>query len=111
MMKQPWLNEDGSLKNDAELRKVSRYWHPDVWEEYLALYEVERQEHVVLPPDEIDKFSSEEAINQLFDEADFSTEECAEAIFSIVGRYENREENFLNAKYGMVLPITDQLNF
>ena len=59
-MRKPWLNRNGNFLNDVELLKVSRYWHPDVWEEYLMLFEVERQESVVLPPDEIDKFSEDE---------------------------------------------------
>lgn len=59
-MRKPWLNGDGNFLNDVELREVSRNWHPNVWKEYLTLFEVERQESVVLPPDEIDKFSEDE---------------------------------------------------
>ena len=98
MTKKPWLNEDGSSKSDTELRVVSRNWHPDVWDEYLSLFDVQRQESVVLPPVEIDKFSSEEAV-QLSDEIDESlAEECVNILLSTVGG----EEKFLIANYGMV---------
>lgn len=76
MKQKPWLNEDGSFKNDVELQKVSRSWLPSVWEEYLSLFDVERQESIVLPPEEIDKFSSEQAIQLSCEEEyiDISTE-------------------------------------
>ena len=53
----PWLNEDGSVKSDAKIRKAGQQWPPGVWEAYLATLEVERRkEDVVLPPTEIDEF-------------------------------------------------------
>ena len=80
----PWLNGDGSFKNDAELLEINRSWHPDIWEEYLCLFDVERQESVVLPPEEIDKFSSEEAV-QLSDNSDeILAEEHENILFSAI---------------------------
>ena len=62
----PWLNEDGSVKSDAKIRKAGQQWPPSVWEAYLATLEVKRQEDVVLPPTEIDEFPKEEGIGMLF---------------------------------------------
>ena len=31
----PWLNEDGSLKSDDEIRKVCHSWPPTVWGRYF----------------------------------------------------------------------------
>ena len=62
----PWLNKDGSVKNDAELREALQQCPPSVWREYLATCEVRRQEDVVLPPAEIDEFSAEECAEMLF---------------------------------------------
>ena len=63
---QPWLNEDGSVKSDAEIRKAGQQWPPSVWQKYLATLEVRWQENVVLPPSEMDEFSKEEGIGMLF---------------------------------------------
>ena len=62
----PWLNGDGSVKSDAELRKEGRQWPPSVWEDYLATLEVRRKEDIVLPPSVMDKFSSQKHIRALF---------------------------------------------
>lgn len=80
---QPWLNEDGSVKNDAELQEAGHNWSPDVWGEYLSSFEVRRQEGVVLPPNEIDEFSTEEAISLSDEVGEFSAEECADMLFSM----------------------------
>ena len=66
----PWLNEDGSVKSDAELQEVKKNWQPSVWREYLDSLEVGRREEYVLPPAEMDAFSAEE---------------CAELLFSMAG--------------------------
>ncbi len=63
---QPWLNEDGSLKSDAELRQVGQQWPPRVWEAYLATLEVGRREEDVLPPAKMDAFSTEKYAGMLF---------------------------------------------
>ena len=62
----PWLNEDGSVKSDAELREVNQQWPPSVWREYLATLEVRREEEVVLPPSEMDALSTEAHISLTF---------------------------------------------
>ena len=62
----PWLNEDGSVKSDAEIRKVGRQWPPSVWQKYLATLEVRREEEVVLPPSEMDALSTEAHISLMF---------------------------------------------
>ena len=62
----PWLNEDGSIKSDAEIRKVNQQWPPGVWEAYLSTLEVGRREEDVLSPAEMDTFSTEESTGMLF---------------------------------------------
>ena len=62
----PWLNEDGSVKSDAEIRKAGRQWPSSVWEAYLATLEVGRREEDVLSPAEMDEFSKEEGIGMMF---------------------------------------------
>ena len=62
----PWLNEDGSVKNDAELRETLQQCPPSVWEKYLATLEVGRREEDVLSPAKMDKFSKEEGIGMMF---------------------------------------------
>ena len=61
----PWLNEDGSVKSDAKIRKAGQQWPPGVWEAYLSTLEVGRREEVVLSPAEMDTFSSEEYAGML----------------------------------------------
>ena len=62
----PWLNDDGSVKSDAEIRKAGQQWPSSVWEAYLSTLEVRREEKVVLPSIEMDEFSKEEGIGMLF---------------------------------------------
>ena len=62
----PWLNKDGSVKSDAELRKVGQQWPPSVWEAYLATLEVGRRKEDVLSPAEMDTFSAEKCAGVLF---------------------------------------------
>ena len=62
----PWINKDGSVKSDAELRKVGQQWPPSVWEAYLATLEVRREEDYVLPPFAMDNFSTEQHISLAF---------------------------------------------
>ena len=33
--KKPWLNEDGSLKSDAEIKKLGQTWSQETWTRYL----------------------------------------------------------------------------
>jgi RNA polymerase sigma factor (sigma-70 family) len=35
----PWLNSNGSVKSDAELKEICQGWAPKVWEEYLKNFE------------------------------------------------------------------------
>ena len=77
----PWLNEDGSVKSDAEIRKAGQQWPPSVWQKYLATLEVERRkEDSVLPPYEMDMFSAEERISLVFSMA----EEESYPLFKVV---------------------------
>ena len=62
----PWLNEDGRNKTDAELKKITPNWKPGVWEEYLTTLEVRRKEDSILPPSEMDTFSTEQHISLMF---------------------------------------------
>ena len=62
----PWLNEDGSVKSDAELREAIPQWPSSVWREYLSTLEVGRREEHILSPAEMDAFSSEECADLLF---------------------------------------------
>ncbi len=62
----PWLNEDGSIKSDAKIRKEGQQWPPSVWEAYLSTLEVGRREEDVLSPAEMDTFSTEQHISVAF---------------------------------------------
>ncbi|MDE3270099.1 MAG: sigma-70 family RNA polymerase sigma factor [Pseudomonadota bacterium] len=62
----PWLNEDGSVKSDAELRKAGQEWSPSVWRQYLATLTVGRREEYVLSSHRVDTFSAEECAGLLF---------------------------------------------
>ena len=63
----PWQNKDGSVKSDAELREAGQQWPSGVWEKYLATLEVgRRKEDAVLPPSEMDSFSTEQHISLAF---------------------------------------------
>lgn len=63
----PWLNDDGSVKSDAEIRKVGQNWPSSVWEAYLATLEVgRRRKDAILSPSEMDNFSTEQNIGLAF---------------------------------------------
>lgn len=62
----PWLNDDGSIKSDAELREAGQNWPQSVWREYLATLEVGRREEYVLSSSEMDTFSAEGCAGLLF---------------------------------------------
>ena len=63
----PWLNDDGSVKSDAEIRKAGKNWPSSVWEAYLATLEVgRRRKDAVLSPSEMDNFSTEQNIGLAF---------------------------------------------
>ena len=53
----PWLNEDGSVKSDAKIRKAGQQWPPSVWEAYLSTFEVR------MPRDRI--FTQSQNFNQI----------------------------------------------
>ena len=62
----PWLNKDGNVKSNTELRKAGQQWPSSVWEKYLATLEVGRREEDVLSPAEMDTFSAEKCAGVLF---------------------------------------------
>ena len=63
----PWLNDDGSIKSDVEMRAAGKNWPSSVWEAYLATLEVERRrKDAVLSPSEMDNFSTEQNIGLAF---------------------------------------------
>ena len=63
----PWLNEDGSVKSDAEIRKAGEQWPPSVWEAYLTTLEVRRRKgDVILPHIKMASFSTEQHISTVF---------------------------------------------
>lgn len=62
----PWLNDDGSIKSDAEMRAAGKNWPESVWKEYLATLEVGRREEYVLSSYEMDTFSAAECAGMLF---------------------------------------------
>ena len=66
----PWLNEDGSIKNDVELREALQQCPPSVWREYLTTLEGGRKEELAPNPYTIN---------------DVSTEECVDVMFSMAG--------------------------
>ena len=62
----PWLNEDGCVKSDAELRKALQQWPPSVWREYLTTVEVGRKEELTPNPSTLNDVSMEECVDVLF---------------------------------------------
>ena len=62
----PWLNEDGSVKSDAKIRKAGKNWPSSVWEKYLSTLEVGRREEDVLSPAEMDALPTEAHISVMF---------------------------------------------
>ena len=56
----PWLNKDGSLKNDEELKKISKSWSQATWEAYLDSLETKQQESLLDEPGDIENLSEEE---------------------------------------------------
>ena len=56
----PWLNKDGSLKNDEELKKISKSWSQATWEAYLDSLETQQQESLLDEPGDIENLSEEE---------------------------------------------------
>lgn len=67
----PWLNEDGRVKSEAELKEVCQQWRPSVWEAYLATVEVRRRkEEAILPPAALDSFSTARHLSCAFSGAE-----------------------------------------
>ena len=62
----PWLNEDGSVRSDTEIRKAGQDWPSSVWEAYLSTLEVGRREEDVLSPAEMDALPTEAHISVMF---------------------------------------------
>ena len=56
----PWLNKDGSLKGDEELKKISKSWSQATWEAYLDSLETKQQESLLDEPGDIENLSEEE---------------------------------------------------
>lgn len=36
----PWLDQNGKLHSDEEIRSVSKNWTPEIWEGFLAATEI-----------------------------------------------------------------------
>ena len=64
--KKPWLNEDGNIKSEKELKEVYPNWGSSVWNEYLESLEVSQKEDSVLSPSIMDTFSAEECAGLVF---------------------------------------------
>ena len=45
----PWLNKKRFLKNDYQLKKISKDWDEKTWEDYLSSLESERSESLIDP--------------------------------------------------------------
>ena len=58
--KKPWLNPDGTLKSDEEIKLSSKNWSPSVWESYLKTLEVDQEELLLDDPTFIEEHSQEE---------------------------------------------------
>ena len=104
----PWLNEDGSVKSDAKIRKAGQQWPPSVWEAYLSTFEVGRREEDVLSPAEMDNFSAEECAGMLFSMA----EEEKHPLFKVVlnaciRELTTRQRNVIIAHYWDGKTITE----
>lgn len=62
----PWLNKDGSIKSEEELKEVSQGWGLDAWNEYLQNFEVAQREDTLQSPQEIENFTAKECTGVLF---------------------------------------------
>lgn len=62
----PWLNEDGSVKSEEEIKNICQAWGPSVWNEYLESLEVSQKEDSVFSPSIMDTFSAEECAGLVF---------------------------------------------
>lgn len=62
----PWQNSDGSLKSDDELKKVSKDWSPEQWEDYLKSIEGYRRENVSFSNEELESLSSDDSTVLLY---------------------------------------------
>ena len=58
--KQPWLNKDGAMKSEAEIKESCKGWSPSTWESYLQTLEVEQKETIMENPSDLEEYSQEE---------------------------------------------------
>lgn len=56
----PWLNADGSIKTDQELKEISKKWRPSTWEAYLESTETEWDESIFVISGEVEECSDQE---------------------------------------------------
>ncbi|MEZ4743985.1 MAG: sigma factor-like helix-turn-helix DNA-binding protein [Bdellovibrionota bacterium] len=64
----PWLNDNGELKSDEQIKRECQSWKPSDWDNYLSELESPQREVT---------FSKESSLEG------FSAEECAGLIFSM----------------------------
>ena len=55
----PWLNGDGKLKSNEEMKKISKSWSADTWEAYLSSLETQQTECLLEDPTQIENLSNE----------------------------------------------------
>jgi RNA polymerase sigma factor (sigma-70 family) len=48
-LEKPWLNADGTMKSEDEIKTICQTWNPRVWEEYLETFEIGQEELPVKP--------------------------------------------------------------
>ena len=56
----PWINEDGSLKTEDEIKLLCKEWPPSVWEEFLSTLEVEQEELLFDEAVDVESYSETE---------------------------------------------------
>ena len=58
-IKKPWLDENGKMLKEDELKNQCNQWSPEVWEEYLSTIEVEQGEYLFDNPIDSENLSGE----------------------------------------------------
>jgi len=99
-LNKPWLNTDGTYKNDEELKIISKDWSAKTWEVYLDSLESRRTETLLPEPNSMDDFSDEQCFKQVISFlSDRNYPNVRRAILIALGYLSRRERQVLVKKY------------
>lgn len=93
----PWLNNNGKLKSDSELKQICKDWTPSEWEEYLTSLERRRREPLLHIPSDIDEAIEDYVIFMFSDQSRFP--HLLEAFDLAMETLTPREHEILRKKY------------